>query len=265
MVALESRLRERREAGAKLLVPYVTAGLTPDWTDLLRAVADAGADAVEVGIPFSDPMVDGPTIQAASTRALANGVTPRSVLAELATVDAGVPLVVMTYYNLVFRAGHRRFARWLAEAGVDGTILPDLPLELAGDWIAEADEAGVENVLLVAPITTSARARQLAEASRGFVYAVSTMGTTGERTEMAATATSVAERVKAVTDRPVLVGFGVSTPDHAVSAAGPADGVIVASALMRQVLDGAGIDAVVEVVAGMRRALDAAYSPQPAA
>jgi len=115
---LEAALRASRDRGRKLLLPYVTGGLDERWTDVLRAVADAGADAVEVGIPFSDPAMDGPTVEAASVRALARGTTPETILGELAAVDAGVPLVAMTYYNLVFRAGELRFARSLVEAGV---------------------------------------------------------------------------------------------------------------------------------------------------
>ncbi len=126
---LEAHLRDRRDAGRKLLVPYVTGGMGPDWIEAVHAVADAGADAVEIGIPFSDPMIDGPTIQEASLRALQRGTTPTSVLDALARADLAVPLCVMTYYNIVFRAGLRRFARSLADAGVAGAIIPDLPLE----------------------------------------------------------------------------------------------------------------------------------------
>ena len=131
---LEAALRASRDRGRKLLLPYVTGGLDDRWTDVLRAVADAGADAVEVGIPFSDPAMDGPTIEEASVRSLARGTAPAGILGELSAVDAGVPLVAMTYYNLVFRAGHERFARSLVASGVAGAILPDLPLEEAGPW-----------------------------------------------------------------------------------------------------------------------------------
>ena len=136
---LEAALRARRDAGHKLLVPYVTGGLGDDWTDVVRAVADAGADAIEIGVPFSDPVMDGPIIQAASEQALAAGATPTTILDRLRDIDAGVPLVVMTYYNLVFHAGHRRFAASLAAAGVSAAILPDLPLEESGEWAAAAD------------------------------------------------------------------------------------------------------------------------------
>ncbi|MDP8987474.1 MAG: tryptophan synthase subunit alpha [Actinomycetota bacterium] len=255
--ALEAELRRRRSEGAKLLVPYVTGGLSPDWTDVVQAVVAAGADAVEVGIPFSDPVMDGPTIQEASIRALARGTTPESVLAELARIDVGVPLVAMTYYNLAFRMGDLRFARSLAAAGVAGAILPDLPLEESAAWETEAAAAGVEAVLLAAPVTPDERLAEIAARSRGFVYGVSRMGVTGERSSVAASAGVMATRLRAVTDKPVLIGFGVSTPQQAVEVCTEADGVVVASALLRTVLDGGGPEAAGAFVAGLREALDA--------
>jgi tryptophan synthase alpha chain len=253
--ALEAALRVRRDAGHKLLVPYVTGGVE-GWTDVLRAVAAAGADAVEIGIPFSDPVMDGPTIQEASMRALARGTTPGSILQEVRAVDAGVPLVAMTYYNLVFRAGELRFARSLAEAGVAGVIVPDLPLEESASWEREAAAAGVDAVLLAAPVTPDDRLRQVAERSRGFVYAVSVMGITGARDRLAGSAAVLARRLKAVTDRPVVIGFGISTPEQAVEACQEADGVVVASALIRRLLDGAGPDEAAAFVGSLREALD---------
>jgi tryptophan synthase alpha chain len=253
---LESHLSARRDAGRKLLVPYVTGGLGPDWLRLVEAVAAAGADAIEIGIPFSDPSIDGPTIQEASAKALAGGVTPPAVLDALSRLRLDVPLVAMTYYNLVFRAGHQRFATDLVAAGVTGAIIPDLPPELADDWIDSADEAGVANILLVAPVTSDERIAMIAERTRGFVYGVSVMGPTGERTALSDTAGQVAKRVKAQTDRPVIIGFGVSSADHARRIAVDADGVVVASALMRRVLDGMDVDGAVELIAGMRAALD---------
>jgi len=257
---LEAHLRARRGAGAKLLVPYVTGGLDPvgaGWTDVLRAVADAGADAVEVGIPFSDPVMDGPTIQEASQRALAQGATPLGVLAALRDVDVGVPLVAMTYYNVAFRAGHRRFAHLLAGAGVAGVILPDVPLEELGDWWPAARSEGVETVLLAAPVTPDDRLDRLCRQSDGFVYGVNVMGVTGERMALGARSGLLARRLKAVTDKPVVMGFGVSTPEQAVEASAEADGVVVASALMRVVLGGGGPEEAGAFVAGLRAALDA--------
>ena len=253
---LEGALRRARDGGRKLLVPYVTGGIGDDWTAVLAALAAAGADAIEVGIPFSDPVMDGPTIQAASARALGRGTTPAAIVTDLAGVDAGVPLVAMTYYNLVFRAGHRRFASELAGAGVNGVIIPDLPLEESAGWEADAAAAGIETVLLAAPVTPDDRLVQIAARSRGFIYAVASMGVTGERSVVAASAGVLARRLKAVTDKPVLIGFGISTPAHAMAAAEAADGVVVASALMRRYLDGASADELGAQVAEIRDALD---------
>src|SRR5450432_739511 len=164
-IAMEPRLRERRDAGRKLLVPYVTGGLGAAWCDVVRAVAAAGADAIEIGIPFSDPIMDGKTIQEASQRALDLGATPMSVLEGAATLDIDIPIAVMTYYNLVAHAGHERFARALVDAHVDGAIVPDLPLDELDGWGEAALAAGVETVLLASPTTTDDRLRAICERS----------------------------------------------------------------------------------------------------
>lgn len=256
-LALEAALRSARDAGRKLLVPYITGGLGEDWTEVLSAVASAGADAVEIGVPFSDPVMDGPVIQAASAAALAGGATPSSILAQLAALDVEVPTVAMTYYNLVFRAGELRFARLLAEAGVSGAIIPDLPLDESAGWEREAASAGVSTVLLAAPVTTDDRLAQIAARSRGYVYAVGRMGITGERVDVAATSADLSSRLRALTDIPVLVGFGVSTPAQAVTVCEHADGVIVGSALVRRLLEGGGPDAAASFVSELRHAIDA--------
>jgi tryptophan synthase alpha chain len=254
---LENRLRTRRESGAKLLVPYVTGGLGAAWLDVVRAVADAGADAIEIGIPFSDPVMDGATIQEASRRALDIGATPVGIIADLSKVEVGIPLVVMTYYNPVQHLGHERFAAALTDSGIDGAIVPDLPLEELDGWGIAADEAGVETVLLAAPTTPDDRLRAICERSRGFVYGVSLLGVTGERTTLSDRALNMGARLKAVTDRPVLLGVGVSTPEQAARAASAADGVIVGSALVRRLLEGGGPEQAGLFVSEIRAALDA--------
>jgi tryptophan synthase alpha chain len=255
-VRLEASLRARRDAGRSLLVPYVTGGLGSSWLDVVRAIADAGADAIEIGIPFSDPVMDGRTIQEASRRALELGATPANIIADAARVDVDVPLVVMTYCNPVQHMGFERFAKELVEAGIDGAIVPDLPIEELHDWSDAADAAGVETALLAAPTTPDDRLRAICERSRGFVYGVSLMGVTGERVRLADQAAVMGRRCKAVTDRPVLLGVGISTPEHAVEAAGFADGVVVGSALVRRLLEGGGPDQAAAFVATLRAALD---------
>ena len=256
-VALEAHLRQRRAGGHKLLVPYVTGGLGREWCDVVRAVVHAGADAVEIGIPFSDPIMDGRTIQEASQRALDLGATPIGVIDALADIDVPVPLIVMTYYNLMARLGHTRAAQVLQGAGVTGAIIPDLPLDELNGWGDAADLADVATVLLAAPTTPDDRLAAICERSRGFVYGVSLLGVTGERTALPAHAELMGRRCKAVTDRPVLLGVGISTPEQAAQAAASADGVIVGSALVRRLLDGGGPDDAAAFVTTLRAALDA--------
>jgi tryptophan synthase alpha chain len=255
-VTLEGALRSARDRGRKLLVPYVTGGLGDDWLDTVRAVADAGADAVEIGIPFSDPVMDGPVIQQASERALRAGATPQSILGALRGHDAGVPLAVMTYYNICFRMGHERFAASLRDAGVAAAILPDLPLEEVGPWAGVADATGVETVMLAAPTAPDERLPRICARARGFVYAVGLLGVTGERSRLAATAIVIAGRLKALTDLPVLVGVGVSNADQAVEACRVADGVVIGTSVVRRMLEGEGPTGVGAYVAEVRKALD---------
>lgn len=254
--ALESALRAARDAGRTSLVPYITGGF-PQWQDAVRAAVDAGADAVEIGIPFSDPVMDGPTIQEANDTVLAAGVTPPQILDEARGLDVGVPLAVMTYYNIAHHAGLERFAKDLVAAGISAAILPDLPLNESGPWATVADAEGIETVMLAAPTTTEERLPRICARARGFVYAVGLLGVTGERAALAASATVIARRCKAVTDVPVLVGVGISTPEQAVEVAEVADGVVVGSAIVRRLLEGHGPEGVGELVASFRAALDA--------
>jgi tryptophan synthase alpha chain len=253
---LEKELRARRERGRKLLIPYLMGGMTDDWTQTLAALVAAGADAVEVGIPFSDPMMDGPVIQEAGLRALTRGTVPQEVLDGVARAEAPVPVVVMTYYNLVFRAGHKRMARSLATAGVSGAIVVDLPIEEIAPWAAEADAAGIDTVLLVAPSSPLDRVERICSRARGFVYAVARMGVTGERGEVGNDVTKVVERIRSCTDMPVCVGVGVSTPAQAAEVCEVADGVVVGSALVRRLLEGEGPAGAAAFVGSLREAID---------
>jgi tryptophan synthase alpha chain len=253
-MSLEKVLRAHRDAGRKLLLPYVTGGLD-GWEDAIRAAALAGADAVEVGIPFSDPVMDGPVVQTASERALQAGTTPVTVLDAIRRLDAGIPIAVMTYYNIVFRAGHDRFARSLADAGVSAAIVPDLPLEESGPWCAAADAAGVETVMLAAPTAPDERLPRICARARGFVYAVGLLGVTGERDRLADSAVAMARRLKAVTDMPVIIGVGVSNATQAADAVRVADGVIQGASVVRRLMDG-GPEAVGAYVAEVRAAID---------
>ncbi len=255
---LESHLRIRRDAGRKLLVPYITGGL-PGWIDAIRAAAANGADAVEIGIPFSDPVMDGPIIQRASESSLKLGTTPHSILRELRVVDVQIPLAVMCYYNTVHYAGLNRFAHALRASGVCAAIVPDLPLEESGSWCAAADEAEIETVMLAAPTAPDDRLPRIVDRTRGFVYTVGLLGVTGERNELASTALTLARRVKAITDIPVLIGVGVSNAEQAVEAVSVADGVIQGASVVRRLME-SGPDAVGEYVSQVRTALDLAVS-----
>ena len=251
---LESEFRAKREAGRKLLVPYITGGY-PGWQDAIRAAAAHGADAVEIGVPFSDPVMDGPVIQQASQASLELGSTPASILDEVPGLDVDIPLLVMTYYNIVHHEGHRRFAHRLVEAGVSGCILPDLPLEESDPWCRSADHAGVETVMLAAPTAPDERLPRVAARARGFLYSVGLLGVTGERDSLASTATALAGRLKVITDVPVLVGVGVSNAAQAFEATRVADGVIQGASVVRRLME-SGPDAVGDYISEVRHAID---------
>lgn len=254
---LEHTLRAKRDAGRKLVVPYLTGGMDDEWTVTLEALVAAGADAIEIGIPFSDPMIDGTVIQESSLRALERGTTPESILAELAHLDVDVPLVAMTYYNLIYRAGHDRIAGLLAEAGVVGTIIPDLPLEEMDAWAEACAKVDLATVLLVAPSTPDDRLAAICARTQGFVYTVGRMGVTGEQAVLAASAQELASRVTAITDIPVCVGIGVSNAEQAAAVCSVADGVVVGSALVRRLLEGVGPEGAQAFVASLRAGVDA--------
>jgi len=253
----------RAEGRRAALMPYLMGGF-PDAAGsraIGLACAESGADLLEVGIPYSDPLADGPVIHAAGSRALEAGVRTADVLDVASDLAEVVPIVIMCYANLVYARGIERFTGELAARGVSGLIVPDLPLEEGPEFLAAADAAGVALVPLVAPTTPPERLTAIGRRARGFVYTVSVLGTTGERSGVGAGLAGVLGRVRAATEVPVALGFGISTPDDAAAAAAAgADGVIVGSRLVRAAAEAvdAGADpaaAVGEAVAGLSAAL----------
>jgi tryptophan synthase alpha chain len=251
---LEVALRKRRDAGGRAFVPYVTGGLNGVDAELLRALVAAGADAIEVGIPFSDPVMDGGVIQEASRRALEAGTRPLDVLSAIDDASLDVPVAVMTYFNPVLRHGVSAFLDDAADAGVAGVIVPDLPVDEADDVAAACGAAGVAPVFLAAPGTGSERLRAIAATAAGFIYCVATYGVTGEREALSGTAAQVVEALRALTDLPLLVGVGIGTPEQAAEACRFADGVVVGSALVRHLLGG-DRDAAVRLAGAFRDAV----------
>ena len=233
-----------RVDGRAALVGYLPAGFpdVPGGIAVLQVMVAAGCDVIEIGLPYSDPVMDGPTIQAAAQQALDGGVRTTDVLRTVEAVAAtGVPTLVMTYWNPIERYGVTRFARDLAAAGGAGLITPDLTPDSGAHWSEAADSHGLDKVFLVAPSSTDARIAMTAAASRGFVYATAVMGVTGVRATTSELSEPLVARTKAVTDLPVAVGLGVSDGSQAAEVAAYADGVIVGSAFVRAVLD-AGTD-----------------------
>jgi tryptophan synthase alpha chain len=234
---MEAALRKRRDAGGRAFVPYVTGGLPEVDAALLRELQETGADAVEVGIPFSDPVMDGGVIQESSRLALQAGGTPASILRTIEEAALDVPVAVMTYMNPVFRLGFDAFLSAAEGSGVAGAIVPDLPIDEADGWIGACHEHGVASVQLAAPGTSADRLARIAAASQGFVYCVATYGVTGARGSVEGTARELVERLRPLTDLPLLVGVGVGTPEQATQVASFADGVIIGSALMARLLE----------------------------
>ena len=222
------------------LMPYLMGGY-PSMEESVSAglaAVDAGADLLELGIPFSDPLADGPVIHAAATAALASGATPHGVLGACERLAVRVPVVLMVYANIVFTAGASAFALRAAASGASGLIVPDLPHEEAGELRTACDAEGLALVPLVAPTTTAERVKAIGADARGFVYTVSLTGTTGERAELPEGLAETVERVRGATGVPVAVGFGISTPEQARSVAEIADGVIVGTRVVRAAGEG---------------------------
>lgn len=263
MTSLAETTRSLRARDRKALVAYFTAGYPDDasFDSLVRAAVDAGADIIEVGIPFSDPIADGPIIQKTSGEALARGMTLTRALETIARLSPQieVPVVVMSYVNPILRFGVDAFAHAAARSGIAGVVLPDVSFEESSAFRPALRGAALAYIDLVAPTSSEERAREIARASDGFVYAVSITGVTGARTAAREDVESLVARVRAATDTPVYVGFGVSTPDTAATIASVSDGVIIGSRLMQLAGDGpasGSASRVADFLAGVRDKLD---------
>lgn len=255
----DGRVREAFREGRTALVPYLTGGYPSleGAREVGEAYLEAGADVLEIGVPFSDPLADGPTIQDTTTRALANGADLDYCL-ELASGFSGrVPVVFLLYYNVIFARGAEEFLREASEAGVSGLVIPDLPVDEAGGFAGLAAETGVAFCPLVAPTSTDERVSRVGEMATGFVYCVSVAGVTGVRDTLPPGAVGLLRRVRAGSDAPVALGFGIGSAEAAVEAAGEADGIIIGSKLMRLVDEG-GAERAGEWLRGVREALSGA-------
>jgi len=253
MGRIQQRFEDLARAGETALIPFLTVG-DPDIETseaLVLSMAEAGADLIELGIPFSDPIAEGPTIQRSSERALAGGASLNSILELVSRLRSKVdiPLILMGYANPILAMANDRFSKLAAEVGVDGLIVPDLPPEEGEELYGLCNERGVDGILLAAPTTTPARLTMLAERTRGFLYYVSLTGVTGARTELAAGVQQGVEAARRGGDIPVCVGFGISTPDQAKTVADYADGVVVGSAVVDRIERASSPDAAVESVA----------------
>jgi tryptophan synthase alpha chain len=238
MTRIGRTFKRLKNHGGKAFIPYIMAG-DPSFEatkETVLMLEQCGADIVELGVPFSDPLADGPTIQRAAERALKNGVTLRKVIAFVKDIRSStqIPLVLMTYFNPVFKYGSESFIRDAADAGVDGLIIPDLPPDEAADFIKHARKADLDTIFLLAPTSTEDRIRIVAKASRGFIYYVSITGITGSGLLFDGSMERLIPAIKSFTDTPVAVGFGVSTPEDAAVVAKVADGVIVGSAIVKR-------------------------------
>ncbi|VTU00280.1 tryptophan synthase subunit alpha : Tryptophan synthase alpha chain OS=Singulisphaera acidiphila (strain ATCC BAA-1392 / DSM 18658 / VKM B-2454 / MOB10) GN=trpA PE=3 SV=1: Trp_syntA [Gemmataceae bacterium] len=243
MNPIDTLFQTLRAAKRKAFMPFVTVG-DPDLAftrDLIPAVAESGADLIEVGFPFSDPIADGPVIQASYTRALAHQIKLADIFATLGSVKPGVPLVSMASYSLMFKRGPAAFIDAAKAAGVSGAVVPDLPVEEAEELSKLAADRDFKLILLVTPTTSPARAAKVVKACSGFVYVVSVVGITGERAKVSAGVPELLARLRTMTDLPLCVGFGVSRPEHVRDLKEIADGVIVGSALVKK-LEAAGTD-----------------------
>ncbi len=257
-MTIEAHLRGLRDGGRKILAPYVMCGHPSPaaFPDLVQGLVDAGADMFEVGIPFSDPLMDGPVIQHAADVVLRQEVRPGVALRTIEVLEIQIPFVYMTYYNPILAMGEDAFAARARGSGADGVIVPDLPVDEAASWITAARAHDLDPVFLAAPTTPRERLDAIVDQGSGFIYCVSLLGVTGMRSSLSVRAKGVVDAVREATDRPALVGVGVSTPDQAAELCTFADGVIVGSAVVAAAEE--SVDAAVALVKEMREAMDAA-------
>lgn len=235
---IKEKFRELKGKKKKAFIPYIMAGdpSLGNTKDIVQMLEECGADIVELGVPFTDPLADGPTIQRASERALNAGVTLKKVIAFVKDMRQSIqiPVVLMTYYNPVFKYGEEHFVRDAKDAGVDGVIIPDLPPDEAGNLIRSSRKASLDTIFLLAPTSTPERIKKVAKASRGFIYYVSVTGITGSRLLLDGSMETLISEIRKYTDKPIAVGFGVSTPEEASAVSKVSDGVIVGSAIVKR-------------------------------
>jgi len=261
MKRIHQTFKRLKKKGQAALIPFIVAG-HPDLETteaLVLRMTASGADIIELGVPFSDPLADGPTIQAASQRALQKGVTLNDIF-RLAKRIRGVapPLVLMTYFNPIFQYGLKAFAERCDETGIDGVIVPDLPPEEAGPWVREARKLGLDTIFLAAPTSPPERIRLVNRDSRGFIYYVSLTGVTGTREKLPAELEMAVRGIKEQSQKPVAVGFGISTPEQAREVSRFADGVIVGSAIVKIIEEEAGNESLADRVGNFISSLAAA-------
>lgn len=239
MNRLDATFQRLKGKGEKALIAYIMAGdpSLQDTEQLVLGLERSGADVIELGVPFSDPIADGPVIQQAAERALRSGTSLRRILTMVAGLrrQTQIPVVLMTYYNTIHAYGEQGFCRDAAQAGVDGLIVPDMPLEESGPLKDRAEEAGLDLIFLLAPTSTPARRAAVAKASKGFIYYVSLTGITGAKLTDLGNVEDNVRRIRKLTRVPISVGFGVATPQDAARIAAVADGVIVGSAIVKQI------------------------------
>jgi len=263
MSSVSACFKSLRDSSQCALIPFITAG-DPDLkttAEALRLLDKSGADVIELGVPYSDPLADGPTIQAAATRALQRGVRLDDVLAMVKDVapEVKAPIILFTYYNPILNRGIEVFLKQIAEVGIKGLVVPDLPLEEASSLLTPAAEIGIEVVLLVAPTSPKERIEAIAHQSQGFIYLVSVTGVTGIRNQLESRVQDILQQMRTVTDKPIGIGFGISQPEHARTVKNwGADAVIVGSAFVKRLADGTpseGLSAIGEFCQSLKSAI----------